>query len=137
MLVGSTESQLMLDSHSKLLFFMNNLKIKKGYTGLFLILNCKLNVGMKSGWKVLEYFQLFLEVNKTMELWYEQEQHVRKFLYKSLWKSAWLWSRVRVAINKKQIFLITRPPTCWKPGTCFWFVWKDKRRITANLQLNL
>ena len=73
MLVGSTESQLMLDSHSKLLFFMNNLKIKKGYTGLFLILNCKLNVGMKSGWKVLEYFQLFLEVNKTMELWYEQE----------------------------------------------------------------
>lgn len=67
MLVSSTESQLMLDSHSKLLF-MNNLKIKKGYTGLFLILNCKLNVGMKSGWKVLEYFQLFLEVNKTMEL---------------------------------------------------------------------
>ena len=30
----------------------------------------------------------------------EQEQHVRKFLYKSLVSSACLWSRARLAINK-------------------------------------
>ena len=39
---------------------MNNVKIKKGNTGLFFIFSCKLNVGMKSGWKVLESFQMFL-----------------------------------------------------------------------------
>ena len=29
-------------------------------------------------------------------------KHVRKFLYKSLLNSVWLWSRARLAINKTQ-----------------------------------
>ena len=33
---------------------------------------------------------------------YEQEQHVRKFLYKSLLNSIWLWSKARLAINERQ-----------------------------------
>ena len=41
--------------------------------------------------------------------------------------SVWLWSRVWVAINKKQIFLITRPPTCWKLDSSFWFLRKEKK----------
>ena len=79
---------------------------------------------------------------------YEQREHVVhalehgtimwtgitwKFLYESLLNSAWLWSRTQHAINKKQIFLVTRPPTCWKSDSCFWFVRKDKKRIKANL----
>ena len=35
--------------------------------------------------------------------------------------------------QKTEIFLVTRPPTCWKPDSCFWFVRKDKKRIKANL----
>ena len=70
---------------------------------------------------------------------------VRKFLYKSLLNSAWLWSRPLLAINKKQKYLFpilaifisfrntTRPPTCWKPDSCFWFVRKAKKRVKANL----
>ena len=35
--------------------------------------------------------------------------------------------------QKTEIFLVTRPPTCWKPDSCFWFARKDKNRIKANL----
>ena len=42
----------------------------------------------------------WLKITLCMELWYEQEKHVRKFVYKSLLHSAWLWSRARLAINK-------------------------------------
>ena len=42
--------------------------------------------------------------------------------------SAWLWSRVRLAINKEtETFLVTRSPTCSKPDSYFWFVWKDTK----------
>ena len=40
--------------------------------------------------------------NQSMEPKYEQEQHIRKFLYKSLLNSAGLRSRARIATNKKQ-----------------------------------
>ena len=33
--------------------------------------------------------------------------------------------------QKTEIFLVTRPPTC------FWFIRKDKKRIKANLYINL
>ena len=29
--------------------------------------------------------------------------------------------------------IVTRPPTCWKPGSCFWFVRKEKKRTKENL----
>ena len=35
--------------------------------------------------------------------------------------------------QKPEIFLVTRPSTCWKPGSCFWFVRKDKKKVKANL----
>ena len=28
--------------------------------------------------------------------------------------------------QKTEIFIVTRPPACWKPDPCFWFVRKDK-----------
>ena len=37
---------------------------------------------------------------QCMELKYEQEKHVRKFIY-SLLNSTWFWRRARLAINKK------------------------------------
>ena len=37
-----------------------------------------------------------------MKLWYEQEWHVRKFLYKNLFNSARLWRRVGLALGKKE-----------------------------------
>ena len=43
--------------------------------------------------------------SKTMELQYQQEWHARKFLHKSLLNSACLWSRARLATNKKQKYL--------------------------------
>ena len=39
--------------------------------------------------------------------------------------------------QKAEIFLVTRPPTCCKPDSCFWFLRKDKKRIKTNMQLNL
>ena len=42
--------------------------------------------------------------------------------------SAWLWSRVKVAIKKTEMLLVTKLPTCWKPDSCFWFVGKDKKK---------
>ena len=56
--------------------------------------------------------------------------------YKSLFSSAYLWSRARLATNKKtEMFIVTRSPTCWKYDSWFWFLWKDKQRIKVNLQL--
>ena len=37
-----------------------------------------------------------------MELKFEQEQHVRKFLYKSLLNSVDLWSRAQLTIKKQR-----------------------------------
>ena len=42
----------------------------------------------------------------SMELHYEQEEHVRKFLYKSLLNSAWLCSRARLTLKKLKYFLL-------------------------------
>ena len=36
---------------------------------------------------------------------------IRKSFYKSLLNSPYLWIRARLAVNKKQIFLVTRSPT--------------------------
>ena len=35
--------------------------------------------------------------------------------------------------QKTEIVLVTRPPTCCKPGSCFWFGRKNKKRMKANL----
>ena len=63
-----------------------------------------------------------------------RDNMLEKFLYKILLNSVWLWSRARLAINNKkpEIFLVTRPSTCWEPDSCFWFVRKDKNSIKAN-----
>ena len=29
--------------------------------------------------------------------------------------------------QKTEFFLVTRPPTCWKFDSCFWFVRKEKK----------
>ena len=39
--------------------------------------------------------------------------------------------------QKTEIFLAIRPPTYWKPDSCFWVIRKGKKRIKANLLLNL
>ena len=47
------------------------------------------------------------------------------------------WSRNLADSNcftqKEKIFLVTRPPTCWKFDFWFWFLRKDKKEITVNL----
>ena len=37
-------------------------------------------------------FQLSKTLTHSIKLWYKQELHMRKFLFKSLLSSAWLWS---------------------------------------------
>ena len=39
--------------------------------------------------------------------------------------------------QKTEILLVTRPPTCGKPHSCFWFVRNDKKKLKANLKLNM
>ena len=31
--------------------------------------------------------------------------------------------------QKTEKFLLTRPPTCYKPDSCFWFVRRDKKGL--------
>ena len=35
--------------------------------------------------------------------------------------------------QKTEVFLVTRPPTCWQPDSYFWFVGKGKNRVKANM----
>ena len=42
----------------------------------------------------------------SIELWYELKQHVSKLFYKSLLNSICLWSKARLAINKKQNYFL-------------------------------
>ena len=62
-----------------------------------------------------------------------------KFFHKSLLNSAWLWSRTRLVINKKQKYfpLANHHNAEWKLDSWVWFVGKDKNRIKSNLWLNL
>ena len=32
-----------------------------------------------------------------------------------------------------EIFLVTRPPNCWKFDSCFWFLRKEKKGIKSKL----
>ena len=41
--------------------------------------------------------------------------------------------KIRHGFEKTEIFLVTRPSTCCKPDSCFWFVRKDKKKIKENL----
>ena len=65
-----------------------------------------------------------------------KEKHVRKSFYKGLLNSAYLWRRVRLAINKTQKYFLL-PDHQLLLNSNFWFLLKDKKRIKANLQLNL
>ena len=57
------------------------------------------------------------------------------------WKSIEFGMALKYSVThykqKTEIFLGTRPPTCRKPNSYFWFVRKNKKRIKENLQLNL
>ena len=46
---------------------------------------------------------------------------------KNAFNSAWLWNRAQLAINKKQLFLVTSSPTCWKRDSCFWISQKGQK----------
>ena len=55
----------------------------------------------------------------------------KKIFHKSLLNSTYRWSIARLAINKKEIFLITRSPTCCKCDSYFWL--RTNKGIKANL----
>ena len=75
---------------------------------------------------------MFLAINGNI-MQTEQEQHVRTFLHK---KSIEFGMALKYSVTsykqETEIFPVIRPPTCWKPDSCFWFVRKDKKGIKAN-----
>ena len=56
----------------------------------------------------------------------------REFLYKSLLNSAWLRSRVRLAINKKQKYFSLQDHQLDESLIFFYFLRKDKKEIIDN-----
>ena len=67
-----------------------------------------------------------------MELYYEQEQNVRIFLYKSLLNLAWLWSRARLAINKKNRNISRYQTTDLLKTWFFFLVCKEGQKEDKN-----
>ena len=72
----------------------------------------------------------------TMELSYKQGLHRRKSFYKSLLNSAYLWSRARLAINKKQSYFLLQDHQLAKNLILFLASVKEQKRDKSEFLTN-
>ena len=60
----------------------------------------------------------------------------RNNISKSLLNSECLWKSATCYKQRGVLFLVTKPPAYWKLDSCSWILWKDEKRIKANLYYN-